>query len=362
MNILSRLLACGPVAPPSAQPADPVRPPTPIASPTGHPSDIRSLVSTPAYGDALAYFTSYPPRSVMSDHSRAVLYALARTMQPRVVAEVGTMYAGTAEVMARALWENGAGILHTTDPLGGDRCPTIIARWPEELQQRVRFHPLSSMDFFHHLDRQRLTLDLVLVDGNHDYEFALFDLQMAARLMRPGGIVVMDNAEQTGPFKASRQFLRLNPAWRELGMAVASHDRSAPFDAARASLPGTSFIVLQAPDHVVIGEDPATWGQVSTKVAHFDGIRLELAPQRTAGWLHYQALLRAFQEDGAIPEHKTVGKVRLDIDGAGSLAHRFDTPMRFPEGVQYTYEIDLAWEPDAGSPPLQLVVPPKPVD
>ena len=360
--MLSRLLARKPAPPSSAQPVASIRPVGPIANPAGRPSDIQSLITTPAYRDAHAYFMGYPPRSVMSDHSRAVLYTLVRTMRPSVVVEVGTLYAGTTEVMVRALQENGSGVLHTTDPLGGDRCPAIIACWPEELQQRVRFHPLSSMDFFHHLDRRRLTVDLALVDGNHDFEFALFDLQMAARLMRPGGIVVMDNAEQTGPFKASRQFLRLNSAWHELGVAVQTHDRAAPFDAARASLPETSFIVLQAPNHIPIGEDLATWGQVSTKAACFDGIRLELAPQRTAGWLHYQALLRAFMEDGSIPEHKTVGKVRLDVQGASSLAHQFDAPMRFPEGAQYTYEIDLAWEADAGSPPLALAAPPRPID
>ncbi|HMF69739.1 MAG TPA: class I SAM-dependent methyltransferase, partial [Phyllobacterium sp.] len=248
-----------------------------IAAPTGKPSDIVNLVSTPAYSDALAYFSEYPPRSILSDHSRAVIYTLIRTMRPDVVAEIGTMYAGTAEVMARALWENGTGIVHTTDPLGGDRCPQIIESWPQELQRLTRFHALNSMDFFHHLDRQQVTLDLVLVDGNHDFEFALFDLQMSARLLRPGGIVIMDNVEQTGPFKASQLFLANNGEWRELGSAVASHARSAPFDNARASIPGTSFVILQASNHIPVSEDFRSWGQVRTKSAHFDGIRLDLS-------------------------------------------------------------------------------------
>jgi hypothetical protein len=282
-------------------------------------------------------------------------------MRPSAVAEVGTMYAGTAEIMARALWENGSGIVHTTDPLGGDRCPQVIANWPQELQQLTRFYALNSMDFFHHLDRQHVTLDLVLVDGNHDFEFALFDLQMSARLLRPGGIVIMDNAEQTGPFKASRLFLATNPAWRELGSAVASHNASAPFDAARSSLPLTSFIVLQAPDYIPVGEDIRSWGQVRTKSANFDGIRFELPTQHTAGWLHYQAMLRAFQEDGAIPESKSIGKLRLDVDSSATIAHPFDHPLRFPEGAQYTYEIDLAWEPDAGCPSLALLKAPTPL-
>ncbi len=62
--------------------------------------------------------------------------------------------------------------------------------------------------------------DLVLVDGGHDDQYALFDLQMTARLLKPGGIVIMDNAEQTGPFKAARTFLAENRAWRELGGAL----------------------------------------------------------------------------------------------------------------------------------------------
>jgi hypothetical protein len=170
--------------------------------------------------------------------------------------------------MARALWENGKGIVHTTDPLGGDRCPQIIASWPQELQRLTRFHPLNSMDFFHHLDRQQVTLYLVLVDGNHDFEFALLHLQMSARLLRLGGIVLMDNAEQTGSFKASQVFLANNRERRELGLAVASHARSAPFDNARASIQWTSFVILQAPNHIPIGEDLRSWGQVGAFRRH----------------------------------------------------------------------------------------------
>jgi hypothetical protein len=49
------------------------------------------LRNTATYSEILAYFTSYPPRSVMSDHSRAVLFTLIRMLRPKVIAEVGTM-------------------------------------------------------------------------------------------------------------------------------------------------------------------------------------------------------------------------------------------------------------------------------
>ena len=76
---------------------------------------------------------------------------------------------------------SGGGMLHTTDPFGADRCPTIIGTWPRELQEITEFHPLNSMGFFGALTQRRITIDMVLVDGQHDYEYALFDLQMGAR-------------------------------------------------------------------------------------------------------------------------------------------------------------------------------------
>jgi len=318
-------------------------------------------MTTPAYAAVLAYFAEQR-QALMSDHSRAVLFSLIRMHRPQVVAEIGTLYAGTTEIMARALWENGTGIVYTTDPFGAERCPGIIATWPTDLREITRFYPLSSMDFFLELERQKVALDMVLVEGNHDYEFASFDLLMAARPLRPGGIVVMDNAEQSGPFKAASTFIDRNPAWREVGDALASSDPAKPFDAARASLPGTSFIVLQAPDHLPIGAGPHSWGQMSTKASTLEGFSIELPPQATAGTLHYQAILRAFWPNGDIPEIKTLGIIRLDLNGsASSVAHRFETPLRFDQGAEYTFEIDLSWQADMASSPLALARVPLPL-
>jgi len=82
----------------------------------------------------LPYFANYPRQSLMSDHSRTVLFSLVQMHRPQVVVEIGTLYAGTTEVLARALWENGDGIIYTTDPFGAERCPDIIATWPVELR------------------------------------------------------------------------------------------------------------------------------------------------------------------------------------------------------------------------------------
>ena len=72
-------------------------------------------------------------------------------------------------------------------------------------------------------------------------------------------------------------------------------------------------------------------------------------------------MLRAFLDDGSVPEHKAIGKVRIDVDGATTIAHPFNSPLRFPEDAQYTYEVDLAWEADTGCPPLALSAAPIPL-
>ena len=74
----------------------------------------------------LRYFKDYPARSFnSSDELRVILYSLIRTLHPEVVVEVGPRSAASS--FARALWQNGKGVVHTTDPFGGDRCPAIFA-------------------------------------------------------------------------------------------------------------------------------------------------------------------------------------------------------------------------------------------
>lgn len=321
------------------------------------PETVAAIRSVVGYQDALDYFESYPPRSLMSDHCRATLFTLIRMLHPQVVAEVGTFFAGTTEVIARALWENGEGNVVTTDPFGAERCPEIISRWPQALRDITKYFSLSSMEFFLKMERERIKLDIVLVDGNHDFEFALFDLQMAAKLLKLGGLIIMDNAEQTGPFEASRKFLEFHPEWCELGSAIDSFDVSRPFNETRASLPGTSFIILQAPDFFAISAAPRSWGQTKQASPRVTGISLNLAAQKTGGKLHYQAILRAY---GArdVEEIKSVGSFRIDLAGSASIVlHEFKTPItpkRQSIDAHFTFEIELAWQADPCSQPLAI--------
>ena len=331
-------------------------------------NDVAAFRNGAEFSTLLERFQSWPATSRMSGESRAVLYWIIKQSRPRVVAEIGTLFAGTSEVIARAIVENGiAGRFETTDPYGAATCPPIIAQWPEELRAVTTFHALNSMAFLSDASARGVQFDVVLIDGNHDFEFALFDLQMAARLLRPGGVIVMDNAEQTGPFYAGKQFLERNQAWRELGDSIASNDSASPFNPRRSSVAGTTFMLLQAPPHLTISTGPQSWGPQRLDVHYVAGLSIDLPSQRTAGRLRYQAILRSITHAGRRGQERfDVCEIRLDVDGtAKQIVHPFDAPLRtdihetFDDAAKI-FEIDMSWIADPGMPPLALSALPAP--
>ena len=154
---------------------------------------------------------------------QAVLYELVREARPKTALEIGTLFAGTTHVIARALWANREGRVTTIDPFGGERVPAIIARMPAEIGGRIDFYPLSSMDFFLRTDVSKGALDLAFIDGDHSYPGALFDLYRTSERMSAGGVVVLDNSDKWGVACATADFLERHPDWQ-----LAGHDLAIP--------------------------------------------------------------------------------------------------------------------------------------
>jgi predicted O-methyltransferase YrrM len=305
-------------------------------------------------------YRNYPEQSLQSNEARAFLHHLIVMRRPERALEIGTFAAGTTEVLARALWEAGRGHLDTIDPFGGERCPPIIAALPAPLQERITFAAVSSAAHFDRAMAENLFYDFVLIDGNHEFEYALFDLLCSARLMRPGGLVVLDNIEQPGPRLATRMFLQHHSEWRDVAGVVGRIDARRPFAMPQPSFPDTKFYLLEAPPQYMVGPGPRSFGAVEVDRAEVEGIEVHLAAP-AHGTLHIQVFARTF---GVAQPEELAGMRIVELEPASIPAGQpvrltLDKPLRtaFPQaGLPRRVEILLAFSGDQKlalrSPPL----------
>jgi predicted O-methyltransferase YrrM len=241
----------------------------------------------------VAAYDAYPQQSLISNESRALLHHLVVMRRPSRILEIGTFVLGTTEVFARAAWEAGTGHIDTIDPFGAERCPPILAAFPPELRERISFAAVNSASHFDTEISRGRSYDFVFIDGNHEFEYALFDLLCTARLITPRGLVVLDNVDQPGPRLATKTFLGHFPDWKDISSVVGKIDPLAPFAAPTPSLPCTNFYLLEAPPHHVVGTAPRSFGSVAVDRAEVEGIEVALAKPAT-GQLHLHVYCRTF--------------------------------------------------------------------
>jgi len=318
---------------------------------------IAAIVAAPEFAAATEFFADNPvaTRSLIPPQAQAILYCLIRNQHPDHVFEIGSYKAGTTEALCRALYANGKGLAHTVDPFRGDYVAAVLKCWPPELFRHVRLHGMDSMAFYKDMERQSVHPGIVFVDGNHDYEFAAFDIACGARAITPGGYIFVDNIAQPGPFFAARDFLTANPDWRELGGAAANYDHGKAFDRYRRTILYTDFMVLRAPMRHSVGARPFNNGRIRWGASKVSGVRLRLVPPKEAGVLSVQVVLRGF---GTVPGEIT-GQVRIPV-AAGTT--EFEATLTEPAAldgqfVYFTVEPWLIWQ---GAEPLQLLADPEP--
>ena len=304
---------------------------------------------------ATHFFADNPAsqRSLVSPQAQALLYSILRNLRPDHVIEIGSYKAGTTEALCRALHANSHGLVHTVDPFRADYIAATVKHWPPELLKHVRIHSMSSMDFYMEMERQGIHPGVVFVDGNHDYEFALFDIGRAAKYMSHGGFIFVDNIAQPGPFLAARDFLAANPGWRELGGLTEKHNTPRSFDRARSAIPNTDFMVLQAPSSYVVTDRSTTFGRLRWWSPAVNGLELQLHEPAATGFLDIQVVLRGF---GSQPV-EAIGETTIRLEAAlGAIS----VPLQIKVQGQFTYFSVETWLIWRGDRPLYLTVPPKP--
>ena len=310
---------------------------------------VAEIMASGEYAACVEFFANSPSikRSLVSPNTQAMLFSLLRILRPDHVIEIGTFKASTSEAMARALHANGKGVLYTIDPFGGETVPPIIASWPGELKKHLKFSVEDSMSLFGRIGKGAWRPGFVFVDGNHDYEFALFDILSAARFLMPGGVIVVDNIGQPGPALALEDFLKANPEWRQFGKVNAGLPQNLPYDSNRTRIHNTDMAIIQGPSLIHVRARPYTSGSLWFQGKAFHGLKLELAEAAT-GTLQVQLVFRQF--GGNMAEYMVVKSIDMN-NAAGIMTIAFDAPDGWDAGVANEIEPWLTW---AGADSLKL--------
>jgi hypothetical protein len=207
------------------------------------------------------------------------------------------------------------------------------------------------------MEQMGVRSQLTFIDGRHDYQFALFDLSMAARTLDPGGLILLDNVSQPGPYLGVLDFLRDTPGWRECGPGGERSRDGLPFDKERARIHNSDLIALRAPSGLVVGARPVTLGERVFDRREVSGIELTITQPSARGTLTVQCALRGHSASPANPGVEIIGATSIDLDGAqGPVTARFEPPLvARGEFYQMALETALVWR---GDKPLYLAGPP----
>lgn len=132
-------------------------------------------------------------------HAKKVLlqYAIVRGQRPRVVVETGVASGISSFYLLEALHQNGAGRLYSID-LGDDSvCPDGRAvGWavPPWLTERWELRLGDARKVLAPLLAEQRPIDLFIHDSLHTAEHMLYEFTTAWPNLRPGGILVADDA------------------------------------------------------------------------------------------------------------------------------------------------------------------------
>jgi len=169
-----------------------------------------------------------PPISITSATGR-LLQVLARAIGARRVLEVGTLGGYSAICLARALPDDGPLLTLERDPAHAGFARRWISR--AGLAERIEVREGVALDLLPALDGERF--DLVFLDADKG-PLPIY-LDWAIRLLRPGGMVIADNAlwggrvldpgEDDADTRGVREFnQRLANDPRLTGIVVPMHD------------------------------------------------------------------------------------------------------------------------------------------
>jgi predicted O-methyltransferase YrrM len=167
---------------------------------------IRQFIDEPAHTHVFLRHISECQKTFRTTHIESadlyakkvlIQYAIVRALRPETIVETGVANGVSSAHVLLALHNNRQGILHSIEI--GDSAYLPAGRepgWvvPDWLRGRWRFHLGDARQILPQLVRELPSLDLFTHDSLHTYEHMKFEFEQAFPCLRPGGILIADDA------------------------------------------------------------------------------------------------------------------------------------------------------------------------
>ena len=158
--------------------------------------------------------------SQVSPGEGAFLQRLVEEVRPQLSLEVGLAFGVSALYLCDALARVGARRHIVIDPNqeGGEWGDSWAGVGLENLkraghEELVEFHGEPSFRVLPRLESEGMQLDFAFIDGWHTFDFTLVDFFYVDRMLRPGGVVAIDDAQWPSVRKVIR-FALTNRGYR----------------------------------------------------------------------------------------------------------------------------------------------------
>jgi predicted O-methyltransferase YrrM len=133
--------------------------------------------------------------SAISREEGEFLQEMIRSARPQVSVEVGCAYGISSLYICEALREVNAAKHIIIDPYQHSVWEDVgLANLRRAgYADIIDFHEVFSYQYLSRLTEERVTIDFAFIDGAHTFDYVLVDFFLIDKLLRPGGIVILDD-------------------------------------------------------------------------------------------------------------------------------------------------------------------------
>lgn len=178
-----------------------------------------------AAGNSDAQIEGWMPLEFIPGFERALIHVHVHDQGPLTVIEVGSWKGLSANQMAKICKQSGVAAeivcidtwLGSPEHMEGESAshgmqrvngvPTLLTEFAKNTKTAgnddvVFPFPISSAQGASYLASKGVMADIIYVDAGHEYESVLLDLRLYWSLLRPGGVMIMDDYRWPGVRKA----------------------------------------------------------------------------------------------------------------------------------------------------------------